>query len=109
MSDFFIETGNIFIKMMYFDFSQGRVECIGHAHKYDHVTLLAHGSLVVEADGEKQTYQAPANIHIKAGVHHKLTALEDKTVAYCVHDTRGLDADDLGDPFVASLERGKTG
>jgi quercetin dioxygenase-like cupin family protein len=84
---------------MFFDFAKDHRVAIGHAHKYDHVTLLAHGSVSVEADGKTDVYFAPAFIDIKAGIHHKITALEDLTVAYCIHDTRGLDVEDLGLPF----------
>jgi len=95
----FKHVGNVFLKLMYFDFSEGHVSCVGHAHEYDHVTCLAYGKLMVEVDGISRVYHAPAFIDIKAGVHHKMTALIDKTVAYCVHDTRGMDIEDLGVPF----------
>lgn len=98
--DFYRHVGNIFIKRMYFDFSQDHRVAVGHSHKYDHVTLLAHGVLAVTVDGVEKVYRAPAFIDVEAGKHHILRALEDKTVAYCVHDTHGLEVEDLGDKFV---------
>ena len=98
MMDFY-QTGNVFIKRMYFDFSQGYVRAIGHSHKHDHVTLLAFGVLTVKVGEKETTYHAPATINIEAGKHHEMTALMDKTVAYCIHDTRGLEVEELGCPF----------
>lgn len=98
--DFYRHVGNVFIKRMYFDFSKGHRTAIGHAHKHDHVTLLANGSLSVTVDGEEKIYRAPAFIDVPAGKHHVLKALEDKTVVYCVHDTHGLEVEDLGTQYV---------
>lgn len=100
MIDFF-QTGNVFIKRMYFDFSKGHVRAIGHSHKHDHVTLLAFGALTIRVDDKEVTYHAPATINIESGKHHEMTALIDKTVAYCIHDTRGLEVEELGTKYAA--------
>lgn len=91
--DFFRMTGNVFIKRMYLE-KTGH-NCIGHSHKYGHVSCLAHGS--VSVNGE--VFKAPAFIDIPEGKHHQFIALEDETVLYCVHDTRGLLPEDLGEEF----------
>lgn len=57
-----------------------------HAHNFDHLSLLAGGSVIVHTDEFTKTFQAPACITIKAGVHHEITALTD-TVWYCIHAT----------------------
>jgi len=104
--DFFRHVGNIFIKRMYFDFEENpdHREAIGHSHDYEHTTLLAYGSLRVECDGETKEYEAPAFIDIKANCHHRLIALVDKTMAYCIHDTRGMDIDDISRPYVGEVK-----
>lgn len=59
-----------------------------HAHTHDHQTLLAVGRLRVTTDQEVRVYQAPAILLITKGTHHRMEALEDGTVAYCIHALR---------------------
>lgn len=56
-----------------------------HTHQFDHLTLLAKGSLEVEANGKKTVFVSPHMIFISKDTVHSLTALEDDTVAYCIH------------------------
>lgn len=63
-----------------------------HAHTFDHLSLLARGTVIVHTDEMTQTFQAPACITIKAGIHHEITALTD-TVWYCIHATDVTDPD----------------
>ena len=88
---------NLFSRMMHFkkagDFEQG------HAHEFDHLTLLATGSLKVIANDEETIFKSPNMIYIHKDVHHELIALEDNTVAYCIHALRdGNGIDDILDP-----------
>lgn len=88
---------NLFSKQMYFR-NKGDVED-GHAHLFDHLTLLAYGSLRVTVEGVSRDFTAPQMIYIQAGKHHEIVALEDKTVAYCIHALRDGDAvGDIVDP-----------
>lgn len=73
----------------------------GHSHTFDHLTLLAHGKLAVTVDGKTTNFSAPQMIYIKAGKLHKLTALEDNTVAFCIHALR--DGDNVGDILDPSM------
>jgi quercetin dioxygenase-like cupin family protein len=57
-----------------------------HAHKYDHLSIMAGGPVLVDCDGEVTEYAGHACIHIKAGVKHKITALGD-SVWFCIHAT----------------------
>lgn len=61
-----------------------------HAHAFDHLSLLASGSVIVHTDDFTKTFAAPACITIAAGVHHEITALTD-TVWYCIHATNETD------------------
>ena len=74
---------NIFIRQMHF-VNKGDHE-VQHTHAFDHITLLARGSLTVECNGKQTTFSAPHMIYIKAEYAHGMTALEDNTLAYCIH------------------------
>lgn len=88
---------NLFSRMMHFE-KAGDTE-IGHTHAFDHLTLLASGSLKVNVDGVCTEFKAPHMIYIHKDKVHELIALEDNTVAYCIHALRDGDGvDDIIDP-----------
>lgn len=91
------QVGNILVKVM--ELPAKGMCVMQHAHHYDHMTLIGHGSVRVILDDVETDYQAPAVVEVKAHSHHALVALEDNTIAYCVHDVSKVDADDLGIPF----------
>lgn len=77
---------NIFSRLMHF-VNVGDKE-FGHKHSFDHLTLLAHGSLRVTVDGKSTDFKAPHQIYIRADKLHELEALEANTVASCIHVLR---------------------
>jgi quercetin dioxygenase-like cupin family protein len=83
--------GNVFVKWMHFD--KGGQVMRGHKHTYDHVTLLAAGSVKAECEGMVVEYKAPQLIITRAGKLHGFTALEDKTIVACVHALRDDDGE----------------
>lgn len=88
---------NLYSRMMHFK-KAGDIE-YGHTHAFDHLTLLASGSLRVKVEEKETDFTAPHMIYIKADKKHELTALEDDTVAYCIHALRnGNGVDDIIDP-----------
>lgn len=87
---------NLFVRMMHFE-KEGDVE-IGHTHSFDHLTLLAKGSLNVRINGQDTLFVAPQMIYIKAELVHELTAKSDNTVAYCIHALREKETGDIIDP-----------
>jgi quercetin dioxygenase-like cupin family protein len=88
---------NLFSRQMHFRKS-GDIE-YGHKHAFDHLTLLAHGSLRVTVNGKTTDFKAPNMLFIKAEFEHELVALEDNTVAFCIHALRdGNEVDDILDP-----------
>lgn len=88
---------NLYVRMMYFK-HEGDVEQ-GHSHPFDHLTLLAEGSIRLEVDGHARDFDAPKMLFIKKDKEHKLTALRDRTVAFCVHAIRdGERVEDIIDP-----------
>lgn len=71
----------------------------GHEHNFDHITLLSQGSVEVDVEGQKTVFKAPHLIYITAGKRHFLKALEDDTVASCLHALRtGEREEDILDP-----------
>lgn len=84
---------NLFSRQMHFE-NVGDIE-YGHTHQFDHLTLLAHGSLEITVEGVKSVFTAPKMIYIHKDKLHELVALEPNTVAYCIHALRGLDGEVL--------------
>lgn len=80
---------NLYSRMMVFN-SAGDTE-IGHTHQFDHLTLLASGSLRVTVEGQTTDFHAPHMIYIHADKVHELVALTPNTVAYCIHALRDKD------------------
>jgi quercetin dioxygenase-like cupin family protein len=76
-----------------------------HAHVFDHITLLARGSVKMEHDGGSKEYTAPYLIITPKNIQHKFTALEDKCLLCCIHAIR--DGDEIEDiaPQDISLEK----
>lgn len=88
--------GNIWLRQMEFIKAGDTNEA--HLHNYDHMTLLAHGSVKVHVDGNTSIFKAPQMIFIKSGKRHFIEAIEDGTIAYCVHALRNIDTEDILDP-----------
>lgn len=66
----------------------------GHYHHFDHVTLLVKGSVQIDVEGHpSKTFVAPTFIVIKKDHKHKITALEDDTMYYCVFALRDVDGE----------------
>jgi len=74
---------------------------ITHAHKYDHLSILASGKVVVDVNGLRTEYVAPACINILADQNHSIIALED-SVWFCVHATDETDADSVDEVLIRS-------
>lgn len=95
---------NVWCKQMHFKNAGDFME--GHTHTHDHLTLLAHGSVEVDIDGNTQNFSAPHMIFISKGKRHHLKALEPGTVAYCVHALRDENEDILdGDIIPEAVKR----
>jgi quercetin dioxygenase-like cupin family protein len=87
---------NLWLRQMYFAKAGDANE--GHVHNYDHMTLLAYGKVNVHVDNKTTEFTAPHMIFIKAGKSHFIEALEDGTIAYCVHALRDKDTAEILDP-----------
>lgn len=75
------QIGGVFCKK--FELKAGQA-IVSHKHRYDHMSILAKGDVIVrQGDGERR-YSAPAEINIRAHVHHAIITLSDVTW-YCIH------------------------
>ena len=84
---------NLWAKQLHF-LKSGDTE-VGHKHIFSHFTLLAKGKLQITVEGNVTEFSAPQMIYIAAEKIHELVALEDDTLAYCIHPLR--DGDGVGD------------
>jgi quercetin dioxygenase-like cupin family protein len=75
---------------------------IQHKHTYDHLSLLATGSVLVMVDGVVSRYTAPACILIASGKHHAVEALTD-TVWYCIHATDCTDINEVDNQLIEKV------
>ena len=72
---------------------------VQHAHKHDHLSILASGSVELAVDGEKLVVHAPACLTIAAGKHHGIKSITD-VVWYCVHATDCTDEDEIDEVLI---------
>ena len=88
---------NLYSRQMHFK-KIGDIE-IGHKHPFDHLTLLASGSLKIKVNNKETIFKAPHMIYIAKDLVHELTSLENNTLAFCIHPLRdGNGVDDILDP-----------
>ena len=80
---------NLYTREMRFE-KVGDTE-LGHKHPFNHITFLSSGKLKVETELGTTEFTAPQMIFIHKDYMHELTALEDNTVAYCIHALRNGD------------------
>lgn len=88
---------NTWIKMMHFK-KEGDRNC-GHAHQFDHQTLLSKGHFRVYVEDRVADFVAPTIVFVEAGKEHMIEALEDDCVAFCIHAVRnGVNVEDIMNP-----------
>lgn len=100
--------GNIWVRSHYLH-KAGFTNDGGHTHNFDHVTLLATGSVLVEVEGyEPKEFTAPTFITIDKNHCHKFTALSDGVVYYCVFAMRDDDGEVIESPEHGVLQNLKS-
>ena len=63
-----------------------------HRHKFDHLTSVMSGCVMVEVEGEdNRIVYSPDAIMVRAGVTHCFTALNGDAVIGCIHATDIID------------------
>jgi len=84
-------SGGVYVKQLILETAGDTV--LGHAHAFDHLSLLATGVVDVEVEGVSTRYTAPTAVTIKAGLRHQIRAVKNDCLWYCVHsipdDLRG--------------------
>jgi hypothetical protein len=80
---------NVFVKLHHF-LRVGDTHD-GHAHAFDHITLLSSGAVKMVHDKGENYYTAPHLIITPKGIKHQFTALVPNTVFCCIHAIREKD------------------
>lgn len=94
---------NVFVKLHHF-FNTGDTHR-GHAHSFDHITLLAAGSVKMIHDKGEAEFKAPHLIVTPKGIKHQFIALEPDTVFCCIHAIREEnDLDAIASPDITMEE-----
>jgi len=105
--------GNIFIREPDKFLKKGHI-VDNHAHNFDHVTYITHGSMLIEeTDGlngrvtksvKKYAYELKNWVLMPKGTHHKLTALEDQTLYHCIFSHRRADTGEVVEQYTGWME-----
>lgn len=94
---------NVFVKMIPLSGVGDLVQ--GHAHTFDHITLLSVGKVLMTHDNGRQEYTAPCLIVTPKGITHQFENLADKSLICCIHAIRdGDDVDDVADPSISQSD-----
>lgn len=99
--------GNCFVKLMVLSYVGQQIE--GHAHVYDHNTILSAGKVRVRAGAQDFIAEAPAIIVTGKEVIHSFEAVEldpsGRIVLTCVHPIRDGDVEAaIADPHISEDE-----
>jgi quercetin dioxygenase-like cupin family protein len=70
-----------------------------HTHDFNHLSILAKGTVVVLKGEDADIVEAPACIEIKAGVVHGVKAITD-CVWFCIHATDEKDPSKVDDILI---------
>lgn len=83
---------NVFVKMIPLSKVGDKVQ--GHAHVFDHITLLSVGKVHMKHDNGEATHTAPCLIVTPKGITHEFTSLTDFSLLCCIHAVRDGDGVD---------------
>jgi hypothetical protein len=72
-----------------------------HRHTFDHQSVLASGTAIVEVNGVATEHTGPIVINIKARAEHQITPLTP-VVWMCQHITNCTDPEDIDIEFIAN-------
>ena len=75
-----------------------------HEHTFDHLSILSQGQVVVDIDGDKTLYTAPAVLNIKAGQRHVIIPTQLPVTWFCIHATEVVDPELVDDSLILKRE-----
>jgi hypothetical protein len=103
--------GNVWIAQHYMPKTGMEIDM--HEHDHDHASLLVSGSVDVNIEGQPiKRFTAPTFIVIRANMKHKIVAVEDNTIWYCVFALRDIDGniinqfDESNAPYIDPIFNG---
>ncbi len=97
---------NVFVKMIPLNGIGDKVA--GHAHVFDHITLLSVGKVRMKHDNGEQVHTAPCLIVTPKGITHEFTNLVDQSILCCIHAIRNGDSlDDIAPQDITETEAQK--
>jgi quercetin dioxygenase-like cupin family protein len=97
---------NVFVKM--FSLYSAGDKINGHAHTFDHITLLAKGTVLMRAKGQQHEHAAPKLIVTPKGIEHEFEAVTPDCLLCCIHAVRdGDDVDDVAPPDITEAQAGE--
>lgn len=79
-------------------------EVVSHKHRFDHATALFSGCVIVDADNVMTTYYSPDILEIKAGVNHRIVAVNGDAVVGCIHATDETDETKVDEVLIQATE-----
>ena len=74
-----------------------------HAHKFDHLSILAQGTIELAIGDKTEILHAPACLTIQAGQHHGVRSLTD-VVWFCIHATDCTDVNTIDEVIIAPID-----
>lgn len=94
---------NVFVKMIPLNGVGDKVG--GHAHVFDHITLLSVGKVRMKHDNGEQIHTAPCLIVTPKGITHEFTNLVEQSILCCIHAIRnGDNLDDVAPQEITEAE-----
>lgn len=97
---------NVFVKMIPLNGIGDTVA--GHAHVFDHITLLSVGKVRMKHDNGEQVHDAPCLIVTPKGIKHEFTNLVEHSLLCCIHAVRNGDSlDDIAPQEITESEAGR--
>lgn len=94
---------NVFVKMIPLNGIGDKVQ--GHAHVFDHITLLSVGKVRMKHDNGEQIHTAPCLIVTPKGITHEFTNLAEQSILCCIHAIRnGDNLDDVAPQEITETE-----
>lgn len=82
---------NLYAKEVYIP--EGSIIC-KHIHSFDHLSILAKGTVLLGIDDDFVEVTGPTCINVKAGQEHSVLA-KTPVVWYCIHSTDEKDPDKI--------------